>query len=145
MEATQAAVDAFKMPADKRGKPDADHIEFFTGKPGFGLRVRNSPNGSERRSYVYQYKLGEQHRRITIGNAGTVNLKTAIAAMKIHEGEIAKGNDPARDRVQQRLQEATERRATLAAKAAKTLQQHVEDFLEGYEPTVAPRTYVETK
>jgi integrase len=68
----------------KIGKtPDA--IVFDDDLPGFGLRIREG--GS--RTWVYQYKIGPQHRRVTLGK-----YPALLPAAKLH-AEVRLGNDPA--------------------------------------------------
>src|SRR5688572_834294 len=100
MKATQAAVSAFKSPRyvkphPKAGQPKSDHIEFFDGMPGFGLRIRRAPDGSEHRTYIYQYKSGGLHYRLNLGSADNLPFSGAKAAYQSHLGEKAKGNNPA--------------------------------------------------
>src|SRR3954454_11369024 len=105
LKLTQASVDSFKLPSGK-----SDHIEFFPGFPGFGLRVRRRPGGGERASFIYQYKLDGSTFRLTLGDARKVKVAAAKEAMQIHAGEVAKGNNPA----------AAKRDARLSANVAKS-------------------------
>src|SRR5664279_4161657 len=85
MKLTQAAVDKFKIPADKK-----EHIEFFDTMPGFGLRVRkNELSGAEHRTFVAQYKIGAKHRRMTLGNVAKVTLDDARKEAKRIFGKVA--------------------------------------------------------
>ena len=52
-------IDSLALPAGK-----SDHIEWDDELGGFGLRLREG--GS--RHWVFQYKLGGKHRRITFEN-----------------------------------------------------------------------------
>jgi hypothetical protein len=52
----------------ERGKSEA--IFFDDDVPGFGLRIREG--GS--RSFIFQYKLGDKHRRMALGKATALNL-----------------------------------------------------------------------
>ena len=56
MKLKASNVDTIKLPPGKN-----DHIEFDDDLTGFGLRLREG--GS--RTYVVQYKLGTQQRRMT--------------------------------------------------------------------------------
>jgi integrase len=79
-----------KLPGKKSGKTP-DVILFDDDLPGFGLRVRAS--GS--RTWIFQYKLGPQHRRITIGRYPALQPSQARkTAAKLH-AEVRLGNDPA--------------------------------------------------
>jgi integrase len=74
----------------KIGKtPDA--IVFDDDLPGFGLRIREG--GS--RTWVYQYKIGPQHRRVTLGKyPALLPAQARKTAAKLH-AEVRLGNDPA--------------------------------------------------
>src|SRR5215467_12473168 len=67
----------------ERGKSEA--IFFDDEIPGLGLRIREG--GS--RSFIFQYKLGDKHRRMALGKATALNLieirklASAFAAAKI--------------------------------------------------------------
>ena len=60
MRLTQANVATLTLPEGK-----AEAIIFDDDLPGFGLRMRSS--GA--RTWIFQFKIGSQHRRITLGNA----------------------------------------------------------------------------
>ena len=86
MRLTDAAVAALKVP---RGKSEI--LAFDDALPGFGIRIREG--GS--RTWIYQYKLGLKHRRITLGHVSA--LKPAAAreqAAKLH-AQVRLGQDPA--------------------------------------------------
>jgi integrase len=145
MKATQAAVTSFKVPLGKDRRPKGEHIEFFEGKPGFGLRIRRSPDGAEHRTYIYQYKRAGIHYRMSLGNAANLPFASAKAAYESHLGDKAKGINPAQ---QNRDAQEKERAAVLAAKAAKaakTLSGHAEQYLKWKERIAKPRSYDETK
>ena len=59
-------IDSLALPAGK-----SDHIEWDDELGGFGLRLREG--GS--RHWVFQYKLGGKHRRITFGKYPALNAK----------------------------------------------------------------------
>ena len=83
MNLTDASVAAITVPDGK-----AEIIVFDNSLAGFGVRVRR---GGSRR-YVYQYKLGGTHRRITFKEA---TVKRARAAAQILAAKITLGTDPA--------------------------------------------------
>jgi len=70
MKLTQRTVDTLDLP---KGKSEA--IIFDEDLPGFGLRMR----AGGKRSWVYQFKIGNQHRRMTLGSA------TALSPAKARE------------------------------------------------------------
>ena len=57
MKLTVRNTAGLKLPAGK-----IDHIEFDDDVPGFGVRIRESGN----RSWIFQYKVGTQQRRIAL-------------------------------------------------------------------------------
>ena len=59
MKLTQKTIAALILPEGK-----SDHIEWDNDLPGFGVRLRRG--GSAR--FIFQYKLGAQHRRIVLGS-----------------------------------------------------------------------------
>jgi integrase len=153
MKATQAAVNTFKMPRyprdykdrAKAGQLKSDHIEFFEGMPGFGLRIRRAPDGSEHRTYIYQYKSGGLHFRLNLGSAANLPFNSAKAAYQSHLGDKARGNNPAEAIRRKQEQERTDATAARIAKAAKTLSDHVADYLDWKRHYAKPRSFEETK
>src|SRR6516165_5375234 len=84
MKLTEAAIS--KIPP--QGK--ADVVFFDNDLPGFGLRIR--AGGS--RSWVFQYKLGPKHRRITLGKYPALpSGKARETAVKLY-AEVRLGKDP---------------------------------------------------
>jgi integrase len=69
--------------------PDA--ILFDDDLPGFGLRIR--AGGSK--TWVFQYKLGSQHRRITLGKFPALHPSQARKTASNLHAEVRLGNDPA--------------------------------------------------
>ena len=59
MKLTQKTITTLALP---EGKTEA--IVFDEDLPGFGLRLR----GGGSRTWIFQYKIGNQHRRITLGS-----------------------------------------------------------------------------
>jgi integrase len=68
---------------------NADRFEWDTKLPGFGIRTRDG-----RRTYVVQYKLGAQQRRITIGSVAKLTREQAVKEAKKIFGRVAAGEDP---------------------------------------------------
>ena len=140
---TQASVNGYRVKPRKNadGVLIKDYVAFFDRKPGFGLRVRLGDDGNEqRRTYVYQYKRGGLNYKMVLGNASSLPFSRAKEAFEAHQGDKAKGQNPA---LEKRKKEADERAAAdslKAAKAKKTLLAHVADYLEWKERRAKPRT-----
>src|SRR5262245_3067024 len=76
---------------DTSGK--ADHIEWDDELKGFGLRIRQGA-GRARRSWIIQYKIGAQNRRMVIGDADKLDPKQARAKAKKELAKVELGEDP---------------------------------------------------
>ena len=73
-------------------------IRFDDDLPGFGVRLR--AGGS--RVWVFQYKLGLKHRRITLGSARALSATQArTLASEIH-AKVRLGQDPAGVKIENR-------------------------------------------
>ncbi len=70
-----------------------DHFDWDDKLPGFGIRTRNG-----RRTYVVQYRIGKQQRRVTIGSAEKLTLDQARKEAKKVFGKVAAGADPQGDK-----------------------------------------------
>jgi integrase len=80
-----------------------DHIEWDGKLPGFGLRTRNG-----KKSWVFQYKLGNKHRRIKLGGPELSRDKAFKLAQaekgKLAAAKLGHGIDPATDRDQRKAE-----------------------------------------
>lgn len=70
--------------------------------PGLGLRMR--PGGS--RNWVFQYKLGKKHRRMTLGRLSAIGLAKAQDIARDLHAKVRLGGDPAADKADAREQAA---------------------------------------
>jgi integrase len=105
-----------------------DYIVFDSEVNGFGIRVM--PSG--RKSYVVQYRNGGRTRRMVIGRHGTVTSEEARKEAIRRLGEVARGNDPSKDRGDRRR--------------APTIAYLCDRFIEEYAtPKLKPRTVVTYK
>jgi len=94
MKITQRVADTIGLPPGK-----TEIIVFDDAQPGLGLRLRCG--GS--RAWIYQYKIGTKHRRITLGSASAIRLDDARAtATKLH-AQVRLGFDPAAERTERRI------------------------------------------
>jgi integrase len=75
-------------------KGKAEAIIFDDDIPGFGVRIR----GAGSRTWIFQYKIGPRHRRVTLGR---ISALPAVRAREIASELAAKvrlGGDPANDK-----------------------------------------------
>src|SRR6516165_2127356 len=94
MKFSQTTITKFKMPAGK-----VEHIEFDENMPGFGLRVRAGDKG-EHRTFIVQYKIGDKHRRVSLGDVRKVTLKDAQERARAIFGKVWDGKDPANEKAE---------------------------------------------
>jgi integrase len=101
MRLTVKETAALELP---RGK--TDHIEWDDELAGFGLRLREG--GS--RHWVYQYKIGSKHRRVTFGKYPALDAKKARERASELHAKVRLGEDPAgaKHEAQARAQETFE-------------------------------------
>jgi integrase len=83
---TETAVAKLKLPPRK-----SETIVFDDGVAGLGLRLREG--GS--RTWVYQYKIGTQQRRISLGKFPAMPPAMARKTAAKLQAEVRLGNDPA--------------------------------------------------
>ena len=88
-------------------------IVWDTKLPGFGLRTRNG-----KRTWIFQYKLGKQNRRIKLGGPELTRDKARQLAQaekgKLAVAKLGHGLDPAAEREKRRT-EAKPHRAAFAS------------------------------
>lgn len=90
-KATSAA--KILLPADRANAADA--ILFDDDPPCFGLRIRSGG----KRTWIVQYRVGRKQRRLTLGNAATLDADKARKAAKDRLAEIQLGGDPQNERL----------------------------------------------
>lgn len=93
MKLTDRTIAALTLPKGK-----SELIVFDDTLPGFGLRLR--AGGSR---WIYQYKLGVQHRRITIGVSPAVSAARARETATELHAKVRLGQDPAGDKAEGQL------------------------------------------
>ncbi len=88
---TKRAVEAL------RPRTDGDYFTWDATLPGFGVRVQ--PSG--RKVYVVGFRAqgSRRFRRVTLGRHGAITIEQARQLAKQHLGDVAKGEDPASQRV----------------------------------------------
>ena len=116
--------DALKLP---RGK--SDHIELDDELGGFGIRLREG--GS--RHWVYQYKIGSKHRRITFGKYPALDAKKARERAEELHAKVRLGQDPAGAKHDAR------------ARAQETFEACAQKYLAWQRKEVRPSTYSENE
>lgn len=97
MKLTQRTISALDVP---RGK--IEHIVFDEDLPGFGLRVRRG--GA--RTWIYQFKMGAQHRRMTLGSVSAVTAAQARRTANELHAKVRLGQDPASEKAEGRARAA---------------------------------------
>ena len=124
MKLTQKAVAALALPAGKN-----ETIIFDEDLAGFGLRVRQG--GS--RVWIFQYKIGRQHRRVTLGNATALSPARAREAATEMHAKVRLGFDPAGEKSEGRV------------RAAETLGAVVQSYLTYQSGHLRRRSYTEVE
>jgi integrase len=90
---TKATIAALTLPRRK-----SELLVFDADLPGFGVRLREG--GSK--TWIFQYKLGSKHRRITLGRVSALEPAAAREqASKLH-AQVRLGQDPAGLRAESR-------------------------------------------
>lgn len=120
MKITATTVGGIRLPAGK-----AEHFEFDDEIAGFFVRIR--AGGS--RTFGYQYRIGKQNRRITLGTAAREAFPGIRQRVLELEAQVRLGNDPAA------AKEASKRAAAESFKAVADL------YLSKQAKTARPRTY----
>jgi len=110
------------LPAGK-----AEAIIFDDALPGFGVRIRQG--GS--RVWLFQYKLGDKHRRMTLGKVSALPVAKARSIATDLAAKVRLGKDPAGERDEGRI------------RASETFGAIVTRFLAFKAKNLKPRTYQE--
>jgi integrase len=122
MKLTATAVAKLTLP-----KGVAERIYFDDDLSGFGLRLRKG--GS--RSFVVQYKIGSQHRRLNLGATALLDLSKARSNAKDILAQVRLGRDPQGEKAQARIT------------ASETSGKYLDDYLAWKQPQVRPNSYRE--
>jgi integrase len=131
LKLTSATIARLKIPAGK-----TEHIEFDDALPGFGLRLRQS--GA--RSWIVQYKIGQKHRRLTLGTPSMLNAEQARNGW---QDESGKWHDGAAGILRDARQgtDAANRRAEARAEASKTLDGIIDVYLTAKQSSIRQSHY----
>lgn len=97
-------------------KADKDNTYWDISMPGFGVRVKPPAT----KSYVIQYRAAGRSRRMTLGKHGRITLDGAKKEARKYLGQVTTGQDPARERAEQRSA------PTVKELATDYLQRHAE-------------------
>lgn len=86
---------------------------------GFGLKI----TGKGTKVFVYQYKIGRDTRRMTLGNSTKISAKAARALAEKHRDAVRAGRDPQAEKIEKRaaqtIKELTEAWVALLRAKAK--------------------------
>jgi integrase len=95
MKLTMDRIDALECPAGAK-----DMLVFDEEQRGLGVRVSKGAKKGSRdgKTYLVQYTLSGQKRRIPFGACSEISLKDARKATKAILGDVARGRDPAAER-----------------------------------------------
>ena len=115
---------AIKLP---RGK--SEHFEWDDEIPGFGLRLREGGSSS----FVFQYKIGSKHRRITFGKYPALDANKARAQAAELHAKVKLGQDPAGAKASSR------------ARASETFEACAKKYLIWQRQAVRSSTYKENE
>jgi integrase len=105
----------------------SDDIWFDLDLAGFGVRVR----AGGKRTWIYQYKIGEKHRRLTLGSVDAVTPEKARKAAELEHAKVMLGDDPQGTKAKKR------------AEAVVTLGAVIPQFLEHKRESRRARTVEE--
>src|SRR6516165_10521354 len=94
MRLTDKALAVLTLP---KGKHEA--IFFDDDLAGFGVRLR--AGGATR--WIFQYKIGAQHRRITLGSTTALTAPRARATAAELHAKVRLGGDPAGEKTESRV------------------------------------------
>jgi integrase len=122
MKFTVKSIAGQKLPT---GKTEA--IVFDDDVPGFGLRIREG--GS--RNFIFQYKIGKKHRRLTLGPLTALDLTKARDTAKDLYAKVRLGADPAGEKAHAKI------------KADETFDVVVARYLEERREELRPLSYRE--
>jgi integrase len=92
-------------------KGQSEAMVFDDDMPGLALRLRASGN----RTWVFQYKIGRQNRRVTLGDVGVVSLAKARKTAADLHARVRLGGNPADEKAESLRRAADTMAAALIA------------------------------
>jgi integrase len=122
MRLTTRSVATLSRPIDS-----SEVIVFDDDLPGFGVRLRSG--GS--RNWIFQYRVGKKHRRVTFGKLGAMSVAQARSKAETLHAQVKLGHDPAGDKAERQ------------ARATETFEPVMRRFLERQRKRLKPRSYIE--
>ena len=120
MKLTKANIAKLTLPRRK-----TEILHFDDDLPGFGVRLRKG--GS--RSFVFQYKIGDKHRRLNVGAVSAIPFGEARKTVEKLYARVKLGEDPAGDKAETKI------------KAAETFEAIAGRFLEHQRGRLRPSSY----
>ena len=124
MKLLQRTITSIELPAGK-----TEMIVFDEALAGFGLRLR----AGGARTWIYQYKIGNRHRRITLGNATALTPARARETAADLHAAVRLGQDPAGAKAEGKT------------RAAETLGAVVQSYLTYQSEHLRRRSYTEVE
>jgi len=99
MKLTNASVTGLKLPVGK-----SERLVFDDSLPGFGLRIRVGG----KRTWIAQYRLGRQQRRLTLGTVEAIDAVEARKRAKDALARVQLGRDPQAEKAAERVPQSRE-------------------------------------
>jgi hypothetical protein len=97
MKLTKKNIPTLELPEGK-----TDVIFFDDDDPRFGLRIR----AGGKRTWIVQYRVGRQQRRVTLGAVNALDPEKARKAARDRLAQVTLEGDPQRDRMEARASAA---------------------------------------
>src|SRR5208283_4197555 len=99
MKLTNASVTGLKLPVGK-----SERLVFDDSLAGFGLRIRVGG----KRTWIAQYRLGRQQRRLTLGTVEAIDAVEARKRAKDALARVQLGQDPQAEKAAERVPQSRE-------------------------------------
>src|SRR5215831_2368019 len=123
--------------AKEGSKSKSEYIAWDDELRGFGVRLRN-----DKRTWIFQYKIGERQHRIRLGgkelDCARARLLADAQRGKVSEAKLGHGVDPAIERDKIKAESKPKARG-------KTLASLITEYLDAKVASMKRRSYLETK